>query len=118
MNHGVVSLGLATHTGADARQRLASSGRDTVATIFTLIAALASGHAGSSGAECVVDCIIDLILHRTIACPSTGHVDFLCASPEARSGDVGCMIQSSAWPKSELPRLPSMLAPSASCQYQ
>lgn len=67
MNHGLVALGLATHTGADARQRLASSGRDTVATIFTLIAALASGHAGSSGAECVVDCIIDLILHRTIA---------------------------------------------------
>src|SRR3546814_20850865 len=28
MNHGLVALGLATHTGADARQRLASNGQD------------------------------------------------------------------------------------------
>jgi len=67
MNYRLVAFGLATHTGADARQRLASSVRDVVAAIFTLIAALSSGDAGSRGADCVVDCIVDLILHRTIA---------------------------------------------------
>jgi hypothetical protein len=67
MNYRLVAFGLATHTGTDARQRLASSIRDAVAAIFTLIAALASGHAGSGGPDCVVDCIVDLILHRTIA---------------------------------------------------
>ena len=67
MNYGLVAFSLTTHTGADARQRLASSVRDVVAAIFTLIAALAGGHASSSGMDCVVDCIVDLILHRTIA---------------------------------------------------
>lgn len=67
MNHRLVALGLAAHAGADAGQRLASPVGNGVAAIFTLIAALAGGHAGSSGADRVVECIIDLVLHRTIA---------------------------------------------------
>ncbi len=67
MNDGFVAFSLTTHTGADARQRLVASVRYVITAIFTLIAALASGHAGSSGMDCVVDCIVDLILHRTIA---------------------------------------------------
>lgn len=67
MNHRLVAFGLATHTGADAGQGLASQVRNVIAAIFTLIAAFSSGHAVSSGTDCVVDCIVDLILHRTIA---------------------------------------------------
>jgi len=67
MNHRLIAFGLATHTGADAGQHFASPVRDAVAAIFTLLTALASGHAGSSGTDCVVDRIVDLILHRTIA---------------------------------------------------
>lgn len=67
MNNRLVAFALATHTGADARQRLAPSVRDAFAAIVTLIAALTVMYAGPSCTDCVIDRIVDLILHRTIA---------------------------------------------------
>ena len=67
MNYRLISFGLATHTGADAKERLTSSFGNAVAAIFAVIAPLPSRHAGPGGADRVVDGIIDLILHRTVA---------------------------------------------------
>jgi hypothetical protein len=66
MHHGLVAFDLARHTGANAGQRRASFVRDAVPAIFAEIASLTSRHAGSSSADCVVDRIVDLLLHRAI----------------------------------------------------
>lgn len=77
VNHGFIALPLTDHAGTHTRQCLAPTSGDGLATIFAMLKAFTSGHPRASPADCVAYCIINLILHRAIARPSAGHINFL-----------------------------------------
>lgn len=67
VDYRFVALRLAAHAGACTWQGRAAPLGDMVTAIFALVAALASRHAGPGGTDCIVNCVVDLILHCAVA---------------------------------------------------
>jgi len=74
MNDSFVAQRLAGYTGAGTRQCLAPAGRDGLAAVFAMFQPFTSGHPRACAADRVAYGVIDLILHRAVARPSTGHM--------------------------------------------
>jgi hypothetical protein len=73
MNDGLVSFRLASDTGANAGQRLAPLLRDRLSAIVAFHRAFALRRQRPSAKDRVLHRIVDLVLHRTVATPSTSH---------------------------------------------
>jgi hypothetical protein len=71
-----VALALAGYAGARARQGLTPTGWDSLATILAMAKASTGWHPCTGAADRVAYRVINLILHRAIARPSTGHIRF------------------------------------------
>jgi hypothetical protein len=103
MDNIPVALRLAGHAGADPRQDLATTGRDSFTTLFAMIESLTRWHACAGAANRVVHGIVDLILYSTVARPTASHVSFLAPPREVRLGYQLTWVQSIAFPRRQKP---------------
>src|SRR5437868_1226356 len=70
---GLVALRLAGDASTDAGQRLAATLRDRLAAVVALLRALALRCQRAGAQDRVLHRVVDLVLNRAIARPSTGH---------------------------------------------
>src|SRR4051794_26004383 len=73
MGHRFVAFGLAGDAGADAGQGLAPLLGDELAAIVAFLGALARRRQSTGAQDRVLHRIVDLVLHRAVACPPASH---------------------------------------------
>ncbi|EIZ77952.1 hypothetical protein WSK_3428 [Novosphingobium sp. Rr 2-17] len=113
VNDSFIALPLAGYAGARTRQCLTPTCGDGLATVFTMLKALASWHPPTGAADRVTYSVINLILHRAIARPSTGHIRFHSSSwPDVGTRSVWLNASSSLRPRHRV-KVTAMVASSA-----
>ena len=70
----LVARRLAGNAGADARKRLAPLLRDGLAAIVAFLGAFARRRQSTGAQDRILHRVVDLVLNRAIARPSTGHL--------------------------------------------
>jgi len=73
MDDGFIALRLASNAGAYTRQYFAPPSWDGFPAVFAALKPLTNGNPGACAADRVGNRVVNLILHRAIARPSTGH---------------------------------------------
>lgn len=116
MYDSFIALRLARYAGTCAGKCLAPTSRDGFAAVFAVVEPLAGRQPQACAADRVTYGIINLILHRTIARPSTGHIRSHSSSWSER-GDAKRVIQCllvialrhlsrlARWPRRRQPRV-------------
>src|SRR5579872_1319511 len=83
MDHVLVALCLAGDARADARKHLTSLFRDRLAAIIAFLRTLAARCEGAGTKDRIFHSVVDLVLNRAVARPTTGHF------PSSRIGHRG-----------------------------
>ena len=92
MLHGCIPLGLAGYAGAYAGEGGLAAFRNRLTAVVAIFGAWSSRQACACAGHCILDAIVDLVLHRAVARPAAGHYTRAFCRPCKTSGSQSSAV--------------------------